>query len=102
MKKIEFLYFENCPSYIATLENLKTVLEEENIDVDLELVNVDSPEKAFEVGFFGSPSIRIDGVDLEGRNNKPSFSCRIYSIDDIITGIPTKRFIREQLFFKII
>ena len=30
--KIEFLYFDSCPSYIKTLDNLKEVLDEENLN----------------------------------------------------------------------
>jgi len=97
MKKIEFLYFEGCPSYIEALENLKPVLHEENIDAELELINVDSPEKAAQVGFYGSPSIRIDGVDMEGQTGDFGYSCRIYEINGHSTGMPDKEYIREKL-----
>lgn len=97
MKKIEFLYFEGCPSYNKALENLKAALVEENIEAEVELIHVDSPEEAEKFGFYGSPSIRVDGVDLEGKRGEYSYSCRIYEIDSLSTGIPTKEFIREKL-----
>jgi len=97
MKKIEFLYFEGCPSYNKALENLKTVLVEENIEAAVELIHVDSPEDAEKFEFYGSPSIRVNGVDLEGKRGEHSYSCRIYEIDGLSTGIPTKEFIREKL-----
>ena len=63
MTKIEFFYFEGCPSYKPTLDHLKEVIDEANIDANLELVLVESPEDAQKVGFQGSPSIKVNGVD---------------------------------------
>jgi hypothetical protein len=65
--KVEFLYFQSCPSYKQTLENLKAALRDTHPKAELILINVDSPEKAEKAGFQGSPSIRINGEDLEGR-----------------------------------
>jgi len=98
MKKIEFLYFEGCPSYKKALDNLKAVLAEEKIKAAVELIHVDSPEDAEKFGFYGSPSIRVDGVDLEGKRGEYSYACRIYEIDGLSTGIPTKEYIRGRLF----
>jgi hypothetical protein len=101
MTKIEFLYFEGCPSYKPTLDYLKKVIDEEKIDVNLELVLVESPEDAQKVGFQGSPSIKIDGIDLEDKNDGFSFNCRLYSVDGKLTGTPSKEFIKERLLSKL-
>lgn len=95
--KIEFLYFEGCPSYKEALANLKAALAEAGVAEEPELVNVGSPEEAAEVGFYGSPSIRVDGEDLEGRTGDPIYSCRIYEIDGKQTGVPGKDYIRDLL-----
>ena len=95
--KIEFLYFDGCPSYIKSLENLQEVISEENLIAELALIKIDGPEQAEENKFFGSPSIRINGKDLEGRDGEASFNCRIYTINGQMTGIPSKGFIRENL-----
>jgi len=63
----------------------------------LVLINVNSPQKAEQVGFQGSPSIRINGQDLEGRNDGSSYSCRLYRIDGKTMPIPTKEFIAGKL-----
>lgn len=97
MKKIEFLYFEGCPSYKQALENLRTVLQEEGIKAELELINVDSPEKTDNAGFYGSPSIRVDGIDLENKTGTYSYACRIYEIGGKTSGVPSKDYIRERL-----
>ena len=97
MPRIELLYFESCPLYKDALENLRAVLAKHQIDIEVELVNVDSPEKTERLRFYGSPSIRVNGVDLEGRDNGYSYTCRIYEINDQQLGVPTRKFIEEKL-----
>ncbi len=95
--KVEFLYFKSCPSHKQALENLKAALRETHTNADLVLINVDSPGKAEKVGFQGSPSIRINGKDLEGRNDEPNYSCRLYNVNGKPTPIPSKQSIKERL-----
>lgn len=95
--KIEFLYFNSCPGHKQALANLKAALRESKISADLALINVTSEAQGAKVGFQGSPSIRVNGKDLDGRNEGHSYGCRIYQIDGKITPTPTKEFIRENL-----
>ncbi len=101
MIKIEFLYFAGCPSYKPALDHLRAVIDEENIDADLELILVESPEEAQKVGFQGSPSIKVNGVDLEDKNDEFSFNCRLYRVEGELTGIPSKDFIKNKLLTKL-
>jgi len=101
MTKIEFLYFEGCPSYKQALDYLKEIIDEEKLDANIELVLVESPEDAQKVGFQGSPSIKIDGIDLEDKNDGFSFNCRLYSVDGELTGTPSKEFIKDRLLLKL-
>ncbi|HKQ08141.1 MAG TPA: hypothetical protein VJ464_23650 [Blastocatellia bacterium] len=95
--RIEFLYFKSCPSHKQALDNLKAALRESHTNADLVLINVDSEQKAQKVGFQGSPSIRINGKDLEGRNEGSNYSCRLYRINGKPTTVPSKEFIMEKL-----
>jgi hypothetical protein len=97
MTKIELLYFESCPLYKQALENLRAVLAENHIDSEVELINVDSPEKAETLGFYGSPSIRINGIDLEEKEGDYTYACRIYAINGHTSGIPTEEYISERM-----
>jgi len=71
--KIEFLYFDGCPSYKIAFQYLNEVLEEENIGsesdyehrAEIEKIKVKSEEEAKRLKFLGSPSIRINGKDLD-------------------------------------
>jgi hypothetical protein len=96
--KIEFFYFEDCPSCGEALQNLKEVLTEENSGNNLRVIRIDSPEEAKKYNFQGSPSIKINGEDWEEKNDTPSLGCRLYMIDEKLTGIPSKEFIRKKLF----
>jgi hypothetical protein len=95
--KIEFLYFKECPGYKQTLANLKAALRESGRRADVTLIDVASEQQAERVGFQGSPSIRVNGEDLEGRNEGHSYGCRIYHIGGKITPTPTQEFIKEKL-----
>jgi hypothetical protein len=95
--KVEFLYFNDCPGHKQALVNLKAALRESKIRADIVMINVTSEEQAEAVGFQGSPSIRVNGNDLDGRDDGHSYGCRIYQIDGNITPTPTKEFIQEKL-----
>ena len=97
MIKIEFLYFEGCPNSKPALNNLKNIIEEEGIQADLKIINVQSNKQVEEIGFQGSPSIRINGQDLEEKKEGFAFSCRIYEINGEKTGVPSKNFIRNKM-----
>jgi hypothetical protein len=94
---VEFLYFSSCPGYKQALVNLKAALRESEISADLTLINVTSEAQAAKVGFQGSPSIRVNGKDLDGRNEGHSYGCRIYKVGGKLAPTPTTEFIKARL-----
>ncbi|HKA19289.1 MAG TPA: hypothetical protein VKN18_13450 [Blastocatellia bacterium] len=94
---IELLYFDSCPSYTKALANIRDALRETHLKAHLKLTNVDSEAKAQRVGFQGSPSIRINGKDLEGRDEGFSFSCRLYRLNGTTSNVPSKETIKAKL-----
>lgn len=98
--KIKVLYFDGCPSYQTALDNLKAVIAEEDLPAQIELVQVHSNEEATRHQFFGSPTIQINGVDLEGLSAKDALAdlgCRVYTERGQIRGWPSKELIRAAL-----
>jgi hypothetical protein len=95
--KIELLYFDSCPSYKQALANLKAALKEKKLRAELILIPVESEGKAEQVGFQGSPSLRINGKDLEGRDEGFSFSCRLYKVNGKPATAPCKEAILAKL-----
>ena len=91
--RIRLLYFDGCPSYEHALHHLRDAISEEGLEASIELVHVKSPEEAERLGFLGSPTIQIDGVDLEGPaalEKGAGFGCRVYKGDGQMRGWPSK------------
>lgn len=97
--KVRFLYFEGCPNAEPTLKLLKEALAAEAPDSELETVEIDSDEEAIRCAFLGSPSIQIDGLDIEKdrRKDPPYFGCRLYRTARGSRGIPPKAMIIEAI-----
>ena len=95
--KIEFYYFDGCPSHEPAFENLQEVLIEKGIESEIETIKVNSPEDAERLNFQGSPSIRINGKDIEGKEEGYSYSCRVFEIEGNLTGVPTKEYLLEKI-----
>ena len=94
--RIEFFYWEGCPSHPEALELLHAVLAEHGIETPVELREVRTHEEAAELRFPGSPTIRIDGRDVDpgGATGEPALVCRVYRLPD---GRPSPVPSREQL-----
>lgn len=97
--KVEVLYFEGCPNHAPALEMVRNVLKKEGIEADVTAVEVKDIETARTLQFLGSPSVRVDGVDIEpGRENDPPiFGCRTYAVDGKTTGVPPEQWLVDAL-----
>jgi hypothetical protein len=78
------------------MELLEQVLRERGIEAELDVREVTTREEAYALRFPGSPTILVDGrdVDPEGANARPALNCRIYRLPD---GSPSPVPSREQL-----
>ena len=79
--KVEVLHVADCPTHRAAVNLVKQVLAVEGVEAEINEVLVRDEGTANELGFCGSPTIRIDGVDVaEESQNAWSFalSCRLY------------------------
>lgn len=93
--KIEVLYFEGCPNYQPTVDRLKGVLRHDGVPEEISVIEVKDAETAKVLRFLGSPTIRINGldIDLECRNVVDSgLACRRY-----VGGLPSEGLIRAAL-----
>lgn len=95
--KIEFLYFKDCPGYESVLSLLEQILLENDTAVSIEKIEITTQELAIQHRFLGSPSIRINGKDIEGREKASEYGlkCRIYP--DTGSGIPSETILRKAL-----
>jgi hypothetical protein len=98
-KMIEFQYFKGCPNADETLKNLIALKDEGFISEEIKIVNVESPEKAKELNFQGSPTILYNGYDIYTMEKPEGFAynCRVYFINSFPTGVLPKEFIKERI-----
>lgn len=98
--KIEILYFHRCPNHTTTVERVKEALRQEGLTADIVQVNVEDDATARSLGFLGSPSVRIDGLDVEpaARSLKEfGMMCRTYTEAGRRVGPPPMELIRDAL-----
>jgi len=93
--KIEVLYFDGCPNYLPAAERVRAVVRQEAVSVEVSEIEVKDAAQARALGFPGSPTIRINGLDIEPAlrvSADTGFACRRYS-----RGLPSEEMIRAAL-----
>jgi hypothetical protein len=98
--KIEFLWFDDCPNHEAARSLLLSVLHEQEINVSVEDIDASDPNEANRLRFPGSPSIRIDGIDIEpGFVDPEEYTprCRIYFTSTGMAGVPERSWVEQAL-----
>ena len=97
--RVSFLYYEECPSHDLALERLREVMTEEGIFKEVEVFKVETEDQARELRFVGSPTIRVEGQDIDPpSDSRYVLTCRAYLLeDDRISPLPSKDMIRRAL-----
>lgn len=83
------------------MERVDQLIRELGIVADVMEVAVPDAASAAAVRFLGSPTIHVNGIDVEpaARNAKLfGLACRFYSSGPVRQGVPPLRLIREALF----
>jgi hypothetical protein len=78
---IELLYWEGCPSHPQAREDLRQALRDlGHADADIAMRRVETEDEAAQLGFCGSPTIRVGGADpLPPPPDEPTgLTCRLY------------------------
>jgi hypothetical protein len=98
--RVELLFWEGCPSHPAALADLRAAMAELDLDPDAVTVReVDTDAGAERERFVGSPTIRIDGADVQDPGGEPvGLTCRIYRRrDGRISPTPDPADVRDAL-----
>ena len=93
---VEVLYFDGCPHYAPTMDAVRELIARAGAGVELRETEVRNDEDARRLCFLGSPTIRVDGVDIEpGANERTDYamSCRLYGR----SGLPSREMIEAAL-----
>jgi hypothetical protein len=97
---VELLYFDGCPNYGPLAAHLRRILDDSAVSADLRERRVETDDAAVSEGFLGSPTVRIDGIDVEpdaALRHDYDLSCRFYSTAEGLVGTPPDEWIIAAL-----
>jgi hypothetical protein len=98
--EVEVLTFEGCPNAEAALALVHELIRELGVDAVVREIRVESPEAAERHRFLGSPTVRVDGKDVEpGADARRDFvlACRVYGGAEGASGVPARSWVRDAL-----
>jgi hypothetical protein len=98
--RIEVLYFDGCPNHKLAVERLRQSLRDEGASAEVLEVNVTDAPVAQTLGFLGSPSIRVDGLDVEPEARgarEYGMMCRTYPVNGRRDGLPSSEMLRKAI-----
>ena len=95
--EITLQYFDGCPNWSIAADRLST-LASERPGTTLHHRLVENLDEAEAVGFRGSPSILVDGVDPFADPSAPvGLACRVYMTPAGLAGAPTLEQLRAAI-----
>jgi len=97
---VELLWFSECPNHLTARRLLQDVIAEVAPGTPVDDVDATDPAVAELIRFPGSPTIRVDGRDVD-----PKFAdsgdytprCRLYRTSEGLRGVPERRWIVDAL-----
>lgn len=98
--KVELLWFSDCPNYRAVRVMLGEILAELAPDARVDEIDATDPTVASDLRFPGSPTVRIDGRDVDPAFEDPGDytpRCRLYWTDHGLRGVPERSWIEAAL-----
>lgn len=98
--KIEFLWFDDCPNHAEARRLLHEVMLACGVGERVDDIDATDASVAERVRFPGSPTIRINGDDIEPGFTDPcdyTPRCRLYLTAAGLTGVPERRWIEEAV-----
>jgi len=97
---VDVLYFAGCPNAGPAIDLVRDVLDETGIAAEIRHIQVADREAALRERFLGSPSVRVNGLDVEPAAEATAhygMMCRVYRSRDGISGIPHRTLIEKAI-----
>jgi hypothetical protein len=98
--RVEILYFDGCPNHEPALALVERLARQLHVETEIDLVEVADPDVAVKLRFLGSPTVRVNGIDVEpGAQERRdfAFSCRIYNSEGGASEQPEESWVRGAL-----
>jgi hypothetical protein len=99
-RDVELLWFSDCPNRAAARRMLEGVIAEVAPGTPIHDVDATDPIAAERLRFPGSPTIRVDGRDIDPTYSDPGDytpRCRLYRTSAGLGGLPERRWIEDAL-----
>ena len=100
MPRVELLWWQECPSWERAIELVKAEMEALGLDPrDLVVTEVRTDDDAQRRRFVGSPTVLVDGVDIQPPGEDPvGLTCRVYRHrDGRVSPLPDREDVRDAL-----
>ena len=94
--KVEVLYSDGCPNYEPVLSRLRALIAAAGVEAEVQSLLVVDPEDAERERFLGSPTVRVDGRDVEpgaGQRTDFGLKCRLYVTQDGVNRMPADHWV---------
>ena len=97
--KIELLHIDDCPNWQEVLGEIRDLLSEKGLEDEVELIRVTSSREAERLQFPGSPTIRVNGEDVDPDVPSSGFELprRVYEVDGELQERPPREWIDAAL-----
>lgn len=100
--EISILFIEGCPGYEFTKRYINEIISEDatDFDVKINMILIESDEDARRLHFIGSPSVRVEGLDIEEsfiESKDYAMRSRLYNFEGKPYAYPTKGMIRNAI-----
>lgn len=93
---IDILFFDDCPNHVPTAALARELTQALGIDASIREVLIRNPDEAQQHRFFGSPTIRVNGLDIDPDARARAdygFGCRLYGR----SGVPPRELMEAAL-----
>ena len=97
---VEVLYFDGCPNHEALLAQLERLLASAQVSAKIQLRRIPDDSAAQRERFLGSPTVRVDGRDVEpGADDRDDFGlkCRLYQLPTGLSGTPLDAWVLDAI-----
>jgi hypothetical protein len=98
--RIELLYFDGCPTYELVRQIVEELLRETGGRAEIRTTKVASDAQARQLKFIGSPTLRIDGRDVDPVPETAAqygLKCRVYATDGGLVAYPPREMVLAAL-----
>ena len=97
---VELIWFDDCPNHESVRQTLREVVAELAPGATTIDRNASDPDEAARLRFPGSPTVRIDGRDVDPSYVDPGDytpRCRLYRTAEGLRGVPERAWIEAAL-----